>query len=73
MTEKEEFEAKKKADELVYYYYNLLEPFIEDKDFLSKKAKQCALICIEEVVSNYISECYTTRFYRQVKQELEKM
>ena len=43
---------KEKADCLVFYYENLLAPFILDKQQLKQKATQCAIICCNEVLSD---------------------
>ena len=36
-------------------------------------SKQCALICVDEVLSNYIDDCYTIQYYKEVKQEIKKL
>jgi len=77
---------KEKAKELVYWYENLLEPSIKDKEFLKSKAKQCALICVDKKIdflqkleskvydndtAVIIAEELTEQ--TEVKQEIEKL
>lgn len=71
-------EAKIKAKELVYWYENLLEPFIKDKELLRSKAKQCALICVDEIIKFTIEKQNESmyfemdlKYWQEVKQEIE--
>jgi hypothetical protein len=81
-------DPKQKADELHYWYYNLLEPFIKDKELLFSKANQCALIAVDEIlkVVPYISKSNAetieqlrssdelfSEYWQQVKEQLLKM
>ena len=66
---------KEKAEKLFYDYLTFFPEFYNDKeyDYDTDKAKQCALIAVDEVLSvPYLlkSEKY---FYTQVKQEIEKL
>ena len=69
--------AEKYAKELVYWYENLLEPFIKDKGLLKSKAKQCALICQQEKIDLmhslrwHIELDYVETFLKELK-ELEE-
>jgi hypothetical protein len=36
-------------------------------------AKKCALICVDEILALFISECEDTRFWNDVKSEIEKL
>ena len=36
-------------------------------------SKQCALVAVDEILSLFISDCEDTRFWQQVKQEIEKL
>jgi hypothetical protein len=74
--------AKEKAIELVDRFKNLL-PFYTEKDNLNK-SKKCALIACEELVEclpsingrppNYQDrDKYTSEFWEEVKQEIEKL
>ena len=70
--------AEKYAKELVYWYENLLEPFIKDKGLLKSKAKQCALICVEELKKQCRSFDYAlfisqNQHLEEVKQAINKL
>ena len=36
-------------------------------------AKKCALIAVDEILSLFINECEDTKYWQEVKQELEKL
>ena len=63
---------KEKAKELV-------NKFFKDSDLLTYKelgwiqSTECALIAVDEILSLFISDCEDTRFWQQVKQEIEKL
>ena len=63
---------KEKAKELVNKYF-------KDSDLLTYKelgwiqSTECALIAVDEILSLFISDCEDTRFWQQVKQEIEKL
>ena len=79
-----ELTPKKKAEELVYFYQNLLTPLSEKKDdFFFSRCKKCALIAVDEIINsleNYGKESDELqnmendfRYWQEVKQELLKM
>ena len=57
--------AKEKAKDLVSKFR------IEDRNMKSK-AKQCALICVDEILNSHIDSVYET-YYLEVKQEIIKL
>ena len=79
-----ELTPKQKAEELVYFYQNLLTPLSEKKDdFFFSRCKKCALIAVDEIINsleNYGKESDELqnmendfRYWQEVKQELLKM
>lgn len=57
---------------------NLVEMFDETLTYLESKnkAKQCALICIDEMLGNYEEKykyCESRQFLEEVKQEINKL
>jgi len=72
--------AKEKAEELVLKFMNLQEP--NYNWFHKGLAKQCALIAVDEIVRLDIFNCNwewsdedgdTREYWREVKQEIEKL
>jgi hypothetical protein len=57
--------AKEKAKELVDSYYWELE-----NDY---KAKQCALIAVDEILKLELNDGYDKEYWQQVKNEIEKL
>ena len=79
-----ELTPKQKAEELVYFYQNLLIPLSEEKDdFFFSRCKKCALIAVDEIINsleNYGKESDELqnmendfRYWQEVKQELLKI
>ena len=79
-----ELTPKQKAEELVYFYQNLLTPLSEKKDdFFFSRCKKCALIAVDEIINsleNYGKESDELqnmendfRYWQEVKEELLKM
>ena len=66
--------AKEKAKELVDSFYFKIASYPEKSIcyFEYNTAKQCALICVDEVLSSHIDSVYET-YYLEVKQEIEKL
>ncbi len=71
---------KDKAKELVSKFSSKL-PFYSEKDNLSK-AKQCALICVDEIINTGVHTDYIkvdgymlslVEFYTEVKEEINKL
>lgn len=71
---------KKEADQLVFWYENLLEPYIKDKKHLKSMAKKCALMCINKIYVlplDFVENKYSkgTRrsrsYWEEVKQEIK--
>ena len=68
---------KEKAIELVQKFN------YDNKHFLMYDVRQCALICVDEIISKggtknviqYESNCFTNRveYWQEVKQEIEKL
>ena len=70
-------EAKEKAWEL-YHKYRTLEGKFGDKVLYNYDAKQCALIAVDEIlnidnIKPYILHKEIIEFYKEVKQEIEKL
>ena len=63
---------KDKAKELVNKYF-------KDSDLLTYKelgwiqSTECALIAVDEILSLFVSDCEDTRYWQQVKQEIDKL
>jgi hypothetical protein len=67
---------KEKAEEL--FYKMLSTDKLDDYSFVgSKVAKQCALICVDEILEQcWVEEVLggeTNEYWQQVKQEIEKL
>jgi len=62
--------TKEKAKELVekFYPYNSIQP---ETVHVFKQAKQCALICVDEIFNN--TESLNVRYWLKVKQEINKL
>ena len=60
---------KEKAVELYWKYYQL----VADCSHPEEKAKECALIAVYEIVSLFITDCEDTRYWQEIKQEIEKL
>tara|TARA_R110000796_G_scaffold200517_1_gene316529 strand:- start:423 stop:617 length:195 start_codon:yes stop_codon:yes gene_type:complete len=62
--------ANEKAKELVVRFN------YKNKHYLSLDAKQCALICVDEMLGNYEEKykyCESRQFLEEVKQEINKL
>jgi hypothetical protein len=84
-----ENKAKNKAEELVYWYDNLLTPLynIDTNHFFRDRCIKCALICVEEIIKssptsplkNNYNMCLSdiidesVCFWEEVRDELNKM
>jgi len=71
---------KEKAEQLIFYYQNLLEPYLENINSLRNKSMQCALIAVDEIIEanpiifrldNTIMS--NKGYWQKVKQEIEKL
>jgi hypothetical protein len=61
--------AKEKAEEL--FYKMLSTDKLDDYSFVgSKVAKQCALICVDEIMT---IDSKAIEYWQEVKQEIEKL
>lgn len=60
-----------KAEQLSFYYENLLEPYIVDKEILLKKSRQCAKIAADEVLGTLFQH-HEIDFWKEVKEKLLK-
>ena len=61
--------AKEKSKELVDKFYTLNN--IEATDMPIQVAKECALICVDEISEAYSGDIL--EFWQEVKQEIEKL
>ena len=66
---------KEKAIELVGNFTLFMGTDIDGNEHYLDKlyAKQCALIAVDEIISLFIVECEDTRFWQEVKKEIEKL
>jgi hypothetical protein len=67
---------KEKAQELVHKYRMLLMDIGDDygqEVLLTILSRTSALIAVDEILSLFISDCEDTRFWQEVKQEIEKL
>jgi hypothetical protein len=62
---------QEKADDLFRKMYQTHS--VAASDITKYFAKQCALITVDEILSLFISECEDTKYWKQVKQEIEKL
>ena len=60
--------AKDKAKELVGRFTLELSP-----DYYQQEAKQCALICVDEILKNTLQVPQVLDYWQEVKQEIEKL
>jgi hypothetical protein len=66
--------AKEKAKELVDKM-KLKKDVIDDNNYWSANesgAKECALICVDEILNSHIDSIYET-YYLKVKEEINKL
>lgn len=73
-------EPKEKAKELVDKFYEYTDAFCKDNDGAKNDAKQCALICVGEIIATIKSidmsnESYRNKrkFWNDVKTEITKL
>jgi len=70
-------EAKEKAWELVKkFYYPILDKAAEDHDSAHEVAKQCAIICVDEILKCHIWKYNSPKhveFWKQVKHEIQQL
>ena len=67
---------KEKAQELVHKYRMLLMDIGDDygqEVLLTILSRTCALIAVDEILSLFISDCEDTRYFQEVKQEIENL
>ena len=64
--------AKEKAKELVQLFYNN-QCSHSVTELAYKSAKQCALICVEEIIKTYIDIDPKLKYWQEVKQEINKL
>jgi len=62
---------QEKAQELFHKMYQTHSA--SASDITKYFAKQCALIAVDEILSLFISECEDTKYWNQVKLEIEKL
>jgi hypothetical protein len=72
--------AKQKARDLVDRYYVWTSRAENNETFAMYDAKQCALICVDEILENIPNEVMTykpfmmnTDYWQEVKQEINKL
>jgi hypothetical protein len=61
---------KQKAEEIVFKFRNTLRA---DNRSWKAEYKQCALICVDELIKESMDNQYTERYYKEVKQEIQKL
>ena len=61
--------AKQKAQELVERFCLELKEHKGYYDF--ETAKQCAIICVDEIIKDYNYECPSTKYWQEVKLEIQ--
>ena len=70
--------AKEKALELCVKFFKPSVLKYEEKQYLvdEERSKQCALICVDEMLGNYEEKykyCESRQFLEEVKQEINKL
>jgi hypothetical protein len=72
---KVEDEAKKKAEQLIYQFKYCNGRNVND-DMINTHVKQCALICVDEIIQALESHTWQNRklieYWQKVKQEINK-
>jgi hypothetical protein len=63
---------KEKAWEIFYKFKTIPDKWKDEKVFQNYYAKQCALIAVDEVISNNAS-IYSQKYWQEVKKEIEKL
>ena len=68
---------KKKAKELFKRFESVTKPFIKGSELKvhihPEHAKQCALICVDEILNSVFVQNNTFNYWQEVKQEIEKL
>jgi hypothetical protein len=62
---------KEKAEELIDKFLPSMK--WSNPIYRREEAKQCALICVDEIIKESMDNQYTERYWREVKKELEKL
>jgi hypothetical protein len=65
--------AKEKADELYSKYDDLLNKDFGNPIVFDNQIKQCALIAVDEIISEFYLEEDVAIYWQEVKQEIEKL
>ena len=63
---------KEKAEELVKEF-GLKFPMGSPDDFIFNQAKQCALICVDELLESNSMFPQSIEYWKKVKQEIDKL
>lgn len=70
---------KQKAEEMIHKYFLPLDESIQ-LDFIGKRkkhAKECALICVDEIINAFenmiLSHKKDEEYWQEVKQEIQKL
>jgi hypothetical protein len=64
---------QEKAEDIVRKYSTYVVMWTGGVETERQNVKQCALIAVDEILSLFISECEDTKYWQQVKQEIEKL
>lgn len=64
--------SKEQADQLVYWYENLLTPYVNDKNHLNTIAVKCAKLCNKQSIA-VLGDTFTAAELYGIKVELEAM
>ena len=62
-----------KAIDLFNNYYSYLKANLIYDEEAREDAKQCALIAVEEILDMLIGSAITINYWKEVKQEIEKL
>jgi hypothetical protein len=65
--------AKEKADELYSKYDDLLNKDFGNPIVFDNQLKQCALIAVDEIISEFYLEEDVAIYWKEVKQEINKL
>ena len=63
---------REKAEELFKKYLNEMPKYLQGK-LGREKSKQCALICVDEIIESGTWEHIDWKYWQDVKQEIEKL
>ena len=72
-----ELTPKEKAKELLKRFESVSKPFMKESEVQvhihPEHAKQCALICVDELIDTLNQSTLEFEYWQEVKQEIEKL